>query len=142
MAKTEIKISKRILGLDKNVVKAARGGIEDCTDDLLRVATLRTPVDSQTLEQSGTSNISANKNNIVGKVSFSAMKKGFNYAKKMNEGSYNLGKKSLTKAARGVRSKFSQSTMKVGSGFLDDTANKCKKGYTEHINKKIKEGLR
>ncbi|WP_304428077.1 hypothetical protein [uncultured Clostridium sp.] len=137
MARSEIIIPQGLLNLDRNIIRAVEDAVEDCTDDLLRVATLRTPVDSRTLEQNGTSNVDKSGNKIVGQVSFSAINKGFNYAKKMNEGKYNLGEKSLTKSARGVRSKFTQATMNVGSGYLDDTAQKCQKGYTDYINYKI-----
>ena len=139
MAKGFIEIPKGLLDMDKNIIRAVEDGIEDCTDDLLRVATLRTPVDSQTLEQSGTSRIDKSGRSVVGQVSFSAVSKGYNYAKKMNEGSYNLGKMSLTKSTRGVRSKFTNAKMSVGSGYLDDTAQKCQKGYTDYINYKIYE---
>lgn len=139
MARSEIIIPQGLLNIDRNVIKAVEDAVEDCTDDLLRVATLRTPVDSRTLEQNGTSNVDKSGNKIVGQVSFSAINKGYNYAKKMNEGSYNLGEKSLTKSTRGIRSQFTNSTMNVGSGYLDDTADKCQKGYTEYINYKIYE---
>lgn len=139
MAKGYITIPQNLLNLDRNIIRAVEGAVEDCTDDLLRVATLRTPVDSRTLEQSGTSKVNKSCGNIVGQVSFSAINKGYNYAKKMNEGKYNLGEKSLTKSARGVRSQFTTSTMNVGSGYLDDTAEKCQKGYTDYINYKIYE---
>ena len=139
MAKGYITIPQNLLKMDKNIVKAVEDAVEDCTDDLLRVATLRTPVDSRTLEQSGTSKVNKSGGSIVGQVSFSAINRGYNYAKKMNEGKYNLGEKSLAKSARGVRSQFTTSTMKVGSGYLDDTAEKCQKGYTDYINYKIYE---
>lgn len=135
----EITIPKGLLNIDKSIIKAIEDGIEDCTDDLLRVATFRAPVDSQTLEQSGTSKVDKGGNKIAGQVSFSAISNGYNYAKKMNEGNYNLGEKSLTKSSRGVRSKFSNAPMKVGSGYLTDTAEKCEKGYTDYINYKIYE---
>lgn len=135
----DITIPKGLLNIDKSIIKAIEDGIEDCTDDLLRVATLRAPVDSQTLEQSGTSKVDKGGNKIAGQVSFSAISNGYNYAKKMNEDNYNLGEKSLTKSSRGVRSKFSNAPMKVGSGYLTDTAEKCEKGYTDYINYKIYE---
>lgn len=139
--KSSITIPKGLLNLDKTILKTIKSGVEDCTDDLLRVASLRSPVDSKTLEQSGTSDVNDEGTKIVGEVSFKAINKGYNYAIKMDRGNYKLGKKSIEKSSRGVRSKFTKATLKVGSGFLTDTAEKCSDGYTDHINFQIYEAI-
>lgn len=139
--KSSITIPKGLLEIDKSIIKAVEKGINDCTDDLLRVASLRTPVDSTTLEKSGTSDVSSNANNITGEVSFQAINKGYNYAIKMDKGNYKLGEKSLKKSSKGVRSKFSKMPLKVGSGYLSDTAEKCQEGYTDHVNYQIYEAI-
>lgn len=124
-------------GLTKEMYKSVEKGIENCTDDLLRVATLRSPVDSTTLEKSGTSKVVKSSKSIKGFVSFSAYNKGFNYARKLDKQPFKLGEKSIKKASRGVRSKFSKVSMKVGTGYLTGTAVECQDGYSQHINQLI-----
>lgn len=138
---SSIEIPASLLNLDKTILKAVEKSVEDCTADLFRVAQARTPVDSTTLEKSGTSKVAKEGNAYVGRVSFKAMNKGFNYAKQMDKAKYKLGKKSLLKSSRGVRSKFSKQSFQVGSGYLTDTAEKCTQGYEEYVNYKIYEAL-
>lgn len=137
MAKSTVILPKGFNNLDKKFVSTVEQGMNDITDDLLRVASLRAPVDTGTLEQSGTSQIVKSSKSIKGFVSFSAMNRGFNYAKKLDEKSFNLGKKSLQKSSKGVRSKFSNVSMKVGTGYLSGTALECADGYSKHINELI-----
>lgn len=137
MAKSTVILPKSFGELDKTLLKAVEQGIEDATDDLLRVASLRAPVDEGNLEKSGTSQLIKSGSSIKGFVSFSAMNKGFNYAKKMNDKTYNLGEKSKQKSSKGVRSKFSKVAMKVGTGYLSGTALECQDGYSKHINELI-----
>ena len=141
MAKSIVKLPKVITELGNRAPKIIEQGMNDITDDLLRVASLRAPVDSQTLEQGGTSNVDASGKQVVGQVSFHAINKGFNYAQKMDESSYNLGKKSLSKSSKGVRSKFTTQSMKVGTGYLTNTAEVCKEGYTKHFDKLLKDEI-
>ena len=137
MAQSTVILPKSFMDLDKNLVKAVGQGIEECTDDLLRVASLRTPVDTGNLEKAGTSKVIKSGKSIKGFVSFSAVNRGFNYAKKLNDSTYNLGSKSIRKSSRGVRSKFTKASLKVGTGYLTGTALECQEGYSEHINKLI-----
>ena len=96
---------KGFMALQNGVKTQVKTAITDCTNDLLRVASLRSPTDSGTLEQSGTSRVSTG-SSITGEVSFRAVKRGYNYAYKMDTGKYNLGEKSKSKSASGVRSQF------------------------------------
>lgn len=134
MAKSTVILPKGFNTLDDAFAKAVEKGMNDITDDLLRIASLRTPVDEGTLEKSGTSKIVKSGQSIKGVVSFSARNRGFNYAKQMNDKTYKLGKKSIVKSGKGVRSKFSKASMKVGTGYLTDSAEKCADGYSKHIN--------
>lgn len=134
MAKSTVILPKGFNTLDDAFAKAVEQGMNDITDDLLRVASLRTPVDEGTLEKSGTSKVMRSGNSIKGVVSFTARNRGFNYAKEMNDKTYKLGKKSIVKSGRGIRSKFSKVSMKVGTGYLSDSAEKCGDGYSKHIN--------
>lgn len=132
----EVKLPK-LGNLTVNMQKALKEGITDCTDDLLRVASLRSPVDEGTLEQSGTSKVKGIGIDVQGIVSFSARNKGFNYAVVMDKGNYKLGKKSIEKSKSGIRSKFSSKSFRVGKGFLSDTAKSCQVGYTKHVKSLI-----
>ena len=142
MANVQVIMSQSFRHLGSNMKKAVKKGINDCTADLLRVASLRTPVDEGTLEQSGTSKVSTSSSGVTGQVSFKAVNRGFNYALKMDKGNYKLGEKSLRKSASGVRSSFSSESLKVGKGYLTDTAEKCQKGYVEHVQSKVNEVIR
>lgn len=138
MARSKVVIPKGLINLDKSITLAVEKGINDSTDDLLRVASLRAPVDSTNLEKGGSSRVDVSGSKIVGQVEFTAINKGYNYALKMDRGKYKLGKKSINKSSRGVRSKFSKVSMNVGTGYLSDTAKECEDGYTEHVNALIR----
>lgn len=142
MAKVQVVMSQSFKHLGTSMKKAVQNGIEDCTADLLRVASLRTPVDSTTLEQSGSSKVSTSSTKVTGHVSFKAMNKGYNYAKRMNDAKYNLGEKSLKKSKAGVRSRFCSESLKVGTGYLTDTAEKCEQGYTDYVQDKVNEVIK
>lgn len=141
MAGSTVKIPTGLKKLDSKVIKAVNTGMDEITADLLRVATLRSPVDEGTLEHSGTSKVMHSNSMIKGYVSFSARNKSFNYALKMDRGNYKLGKKSLAKSGRGVRSKFGKAVMKVGKGYLTDSAEQCTDGYVQHINQMVGKGV-
>lgn len=141
MAQSTVTIPRAFTQLGNNLVGAVEQGMNDITDDLLRVASLRAPVDTTTLEKSGTSKISKSGQSIQGTVSFSAVNRGFNYAKKLDEKSFNLGKKSLQKSSKGARSKFSGASLKVGTGYLSGTAKACELGYIKHVNEVIGQAI-
>lgn len=127
--------------LENKAKKVTKEAITEYTMDLLRVATLRTPVDEGNLEQSGTKQIKNTSNGATGKVSFKATNRGFNYAVKMHNGRYKLGKKSLAKSGRGARSKYYNGTFKVGTKYLEGTALSCKKGYEKDIQLRLSKAL-
>lgn len=127
--------------LNKRVEKAAKDAMTDVTADLLRVATERVPVDSTTLEKSGRMNVKQFGNKVTGQVDFYATSGGRDYAERMETGKYNLGPKSKMKSAGGVTSKFYRGALKVGPGYLFDTAAKSEKGYQKHFKEKVIKGL-
>lgn len=137
-----IKYSTAFSVLDKRLTSSVKTAVNDIATDLLRVAQARAPVDSKTLERSGRMKVSSTSSNITANVTFKATHKGYNYAKKMDEGSYHLGEKSLAKSASGVRSSFSSQTFQVGKGYLTDTAKACESGYREHVANKLEETIR
>lgn len=137
-----ITVSPGLKQLSSKLDTAVKKAVEDCTADLLRVASLRTPVDSTTLEKSGTSKVTKDSKSIEGQVSFKAISKGKNYALRMDTEKYNLGAKSLSKSTGGVRSKFTSETMKVGTGYLSDTAEKCSDGYKKYVKEQMDSAIK
>lgn len=124
--------------VSNNIERVVKSCVDDITDDLLRVATERTPVKTKTLEQSGAKTPPKKSGGAyVSQVSFRARRKGFNYAVKMDSSKYKLGDKSLQKSGRGVRSVFTNQTMKVGTGYLTDTADKCEDGYKKYVKEQV-----
>lgn len=141
MGRCRVVIPDSLKNLDQTVFTAVYKGITECTEDLHRVAQERSPVDSTTLEKSVNSKVSVSGKTITGVVDAVAIRNGFNYAEKLDTGTYKLGDKSLQKSARGIRSKFTKQPLTVGSGFLTGTARACRKGYTDHVNYKIYEAI-
>lgn len=141
-------IQVKIQGLDipdelyVKAQKITRRCIEEYTSDLLRVSSLRTPVKDGNLETSGTKKVKTTFTGATGIVSFKAINKGYNYAVKMHDGKYKLGKRSLEKSSGGVRSKFASKPMAVGSKYLEGTALSCRKGYEKDLKLKMAEGLK
>lgn len=128
--------------LKKGLNASVKTAMNEITTDLLRTAQARAPVDSKTLERSGTMKVTSGSKGYEGRVSFRATNRGYNYAKKMDEQTYNLGTKSLAKSASGVRSRFSDTTLKVGTGYLSDTAKQCEKGYQAHVQEELATAIR
>lgn len=143
MIKTQLVINSAFYKMDNNVSDIVKKNMDTITDDLLRVAQERAPVDSRTLEHSGTkTGPQKSGNSIVSQVSFRAKKRGFNYAIKMDKTRYKLGDKSLQKSSRGVRSVFSNETFKVGTGYLSDTADKCHDKYIEYVEDNVSKEIK
>ena len=143
MINGKLVMCKAFYNMSSELEGAIKESVTDCADDLLRVATERAPVKSKTLEQSGTKTpVKKSGNTLVSQVSFRARKKSFNYAVKMDRTTYKLGDKSIQKSKRGVRSVFTNQTMKVGKGYLSDTAKQCHDGYTKHVQDKVEEEIK
>lgn len=127
--------------IGKKATRVARECIKEYTWDLHRVATLRTPKDEGNLETSGVKSVTNSNTKIVGQVSFKAFNRGFNYAKYMHDGKYKLGKNSISKSSGGVRSKYSNESFKVGSGYLEGTAKACEDGYKKDLKTRLKNSM-
>ena len=123
--------------INSEVDKFLQEAIVDITNDILMTAQARAPKKKGDLEQSGS--MSVNKQAKTGEVSFKAMRRGFNYARKMDKSTYNLGETSRRKPP--VKSKFYKGSMPVGTGYLTDTFEKCgrgtKNGYKQYIKDEI-----
>lgn len=128
--------------LSKKIENAVIEGLDELADDLQLIAQRSAPVDSGTLERS-VERGSVNKGNLSVEVSACAMNRGFNYARKMDQGQYNLGVDSAQKdASENIRSKYTTVKYKVGSGYLSKSAQQSKRGYTKHIRQKVGEVTR
>ncbi len=133
-----ITLSPRMKRMGKNTGNVVKECIEDCTADLLKTATLRTPYKDGGLQDGGKSAVKGSGTTTVGTVSFSAEGKNrFNYAVPMHDDTYNLGDGSLSKSRKGIKSKFSSKTFRVGKGYLRDTAKECQKGYVKYIKEEV-----
>ena len=118
------------------ISKAIKNSIKSCGVDLLRVAKERTPYKSGDLEKSGSLTMNVGATVVTAKVGFNIVNEGFNYAVWTNNKTYKLGK--LSKETKsGGRSAMYSGTLPVGTGYLTDTAEKCKAGYEEYVGKKI-----
>lgn len=142
MANDSVIISAAFKNLDKNLKSVVVDSMTDITTDFLRTAQARTPIDSHTLERSGTMKMKTSGSVIEGNVSFRARKNGFNYAIIRDKGQYNLGEKSKQKSGRGVRSRFSKESLPVGSGYASDTLKKCQNQYDEYIQENLQKEIK
>ena len=114
--------------------KALKSEVTDLALDLRMVSQSLTPRSTGKLERSATSKVSKRGDVITGTVGYSATStRGYNYAKKMHDGAYTLGKESRRK--RAIKSKFARGTLRVGPGFLVKTAQQSTDGYVKHLRK-------
>lgn len=77
---------------------AAKQTMHDAVDDLARISSNITPIKKSTLRKSHNKEVEAERNQVVGEVSFSVVEAdglgGFNYALWIHEMDYNLGPQS------------------------------------------------
>ena len=133
------RVSPALQRIGQTSEEAVKDAMEDITADLLKTATQRTPYKKGGLEQSGrATQVTRQGTAYSSQVSFSVEGNGrYNYARKMNDDTYNLGAGSLQKNSGGVNSFFSDKTMRVGKGYLTDTAQSCKAGYNKYIKSQL-----
>ena len=134
----EIVISDRLRRMGTNTSNVLKKRMTDITKDLLRVATDCTPYKDGGLEQSGVApGVKQSSSGFSSTVSFGAKGKTYLYAKKMHDGNYKLGERSLNKNSSGVKTIYSDKTFKVGKGYLKETAKACQKGYKKYIEQDV-----
>lgn len=125
--------------IGKNVGSAIRDGINDVGDDLVRASSGATPFDKGTLSQSWNKNISVSRLQAIAEVSYSVHNRGFNYAIKMHEGSYNLGPGSRSKpGGQGMSGK----RYSVGPKFLERPLLGEQQAYKDHIKEMIQKSIK
>lgn len=127
--------------VERKMLQQAKLALQDCVDDIVRTSSQNAPHDEGVLEKSWTKQFV--KGGLEGIVSYSVKKKGgkdkkfgnFNYALKMHEENYNLGKRSLAKSG-GVG--MSGKQYEVGTGYLSQVIKGEEETYKQHIEKAIK----
>jgi hypothetical protein len=144
----EVKMKLKLKEYNKRVHEQALLGLQDCLDDLVRTSSQCAPHDEGILEKSWTKTIE-NKNSPkpVGVVTYSVKKKGgkdkkkglFNYALKMHEEHYKLGKKSQEKASAGGGVGMSGKQYPVGRNYLGGVLKGEEETYKQHIQKLVDE---
>lgn len=136
MANLKIKLDKTFNPASTNqTMRAVKKDFNDVVLDLRMVSQSLTPKLSGKLEHSATSKVSMRGDEVVGKVGYYAKSsRGYNYARKMHDGEYKLGKESRKK--RAIKSKFAKGTLTVGPGFLTKTAQQSRDGYVKHLQEK------
>lgn len=121
--------------LPKYAMSELTKSANDIATDLVRVSMSLAPKSTGQLERSASSHITASGSTVNIAVSFTARStKGFNYARKMHDGKYKLGKESQRK--KPVRSKFSKKRPKVGPGYLSNPVEYGREGYANYIHEK------
>jgi hypothetical protein len=135
--KTKVKTGK-LKAAPVAVGSAANTAINDIADDLVRASSGAAPHDKGVLEKSWNKKVSSSPVRSTAEVSFSVHNKGFNYAIKMHEGSYNLGPGSRSKpGGQGM----SGTHYSVGPKFLERPLMGEQKAYSNHFRTMIAAAL-
>lgn len=110
---------------------AAMTAMNDCVDDLARIASNIAPIDKSSLRKSHKKSVKKEGGNIVGEVSFSAYGRGnFNYAIAMHEWSY-------TPSQQGGFNGYA-----VGSKYLERPLKGESQKYLKWLGEGILKGLK
>ncbi|MCW1241933.1 HK97 gp10 family phage protein [Bacillus pretiosus] len=112
--------SSNMKRIENGADTAGTKAMQDCVDDLARIASNIAPIDKSNLRKSHKKGVKKEGGNIVGEVSFSAYGRGnFNYAIAMHEWSYTprqaggfngyaVGAKYLERPLKGESQKYLQ----------------------------------
>lgn len=125
--------------LNKRVKSGMRNAMTDVVLDMKRVASMSAPHNTGFLEKNAQHEIFVGSQGIEGSVSFSAVERGFNYAQWTHDENYELGEKSKRK--QGGKSKFGSGRVPVGKGYLENTLNRNKQGYLDHLQQAYNNAL-
>lgn len=140
MAVTRVNL-RGIRPLTRKVKEAVEEAVYDITDDLIRTSSEATPHWHGILEQSYGRDVGWNGKRIIAVVDYSITEEhgnnGFNYAYFIHEGDYNLGEKSLQKAAGGGGVGMSGNTYPVGKKFLTRVLEGEEATYKKYIQKVV-----
>lgn len=117
--------------LNKRVRRGMQDAMTDVVLDLKRVASMSAPHKTGFLEKNAQHEIFVGSQGIEGSVGFSAVERGFNYAKWTHDEDYELGEKSKRKS--GGQSKFGSGRVPVGKGYLENALEMNREGYLRHL---------
>lgn len=117
--------------IEKEVMKSSERSVQDCVDDLARIASNIAPIDKSSLRKSHKKEVKKSGDQIIGEVSFSAFGRGgFNYALAMHEWSYTP---SVTGAFNGYA---------IGRKYLERPLKGESQKYLRWIGEGMQRGLR
>lgn len=124
---------------DRRAKEAAKRGLEDCVDELVRISSEITPVDKGILQKSHTKEVTDTRDGLEGKVEY-AVKEArgsghFNYALWIHEAQYNLGE--LSRRRPGT-SGWSGKRYTVGNKYLERPAKGEEEAFIKHIAEEIR----
>lgn len=109
--------------------------MQDIVDDLARTSSGATPIDKGVLQGSYDKEVKKVGGSYEGTVKYIVKEGGFNYASRMHDGNYNLGKASLQK---GGSIGMSGKRYSVGNKFLTRVVDGEQRAYVKHVNDMIK----
>ena len=136
----KLKITDNTAKLDKAITQGLTDAFTDIVLDIKRVSSESAPHKTGYLENNRFS-ITETSKGIEGYVGFEARsKRGFDYATWTHDKDYTLGEKS--KAKRGGRSKYGAGAVPVGKGYLKNTIDNNRAGYTEHLGGRFKYAIK
>lgn len=118
---------------DVRVQNAVKTGVQDCMDDLKRIAVDIAPIDSADLRRSGQAKVTQVAGHTLGEVTFQAIDNGFDYATWIHEGDYNLGP--LSAQAPGTDG------YSVGNKYLERPLRGESAKYLRWITEEIKDAV-
>lgn len=136
-----IKYKRRFKQYSRKVKQSTKNAMQDVLDDLVRTSSQSAPHDEGILEKSWSKEVKMSGDTTKGFVSYTVNAVGgdggkFNYALKMHEEEYNLGKKSEEKTG-GVG--MSGKSYSVGTGYLGDVLKGETDTYSKYIEKVIRD---
>lgn len=129
---SKVTSSNNLDKLAKELTKGIGEAMTDIVLDIERVSSQAAPHKTGALEKSYKHTMKRSGDKLEAEVYYTA-----DYAERMHDGTYKLGKGSLAK--KGVKSKFGDKQINVGPGYLSRTVEENEDGYIEHLNETIQD---
>lgn len=129
----------KLKSASKSIQSALNMSLHDVGDDLVRASSGAAPHETGYLESSWNKKVDTSPTQGSVEVSYRAYNRGFNYALKMHEGSYNLGEGSRRKPG-GVG--MSGKRYPVGAKFLERPLMGERSTYQKHVKERLARNLK
>ncbi|GEK57121.1 hypothetical protein CHL76_02200 [Marinococcus halophilus] len=134
------KFQKRLNGIKKEAQENATTGTNDAVDEILRIASEIAPFQYGTLQRSHKRKVNEKRGGLFAEIAFSVSEGGFNYARWIHEGVYELGSESVSKG--GTTSNLSGKSYAVGRKYLSRPIEGESEAVRQHIAKLVSKALR